>query len=667
DVSETSSSSGEEETIKTSKRGFFARIGGLFKSAFNRIRSRFSTTSVNDAVTKVASHQELAVEYLRCLNVGDARTNFRRGDSYCRTLGDDSHRKFCNTLVQMAMQILQQIRLCQKDRSGTQRRACFFKVKAPLMHPTFVEIGSNLHEEYIEGFVTRAPDFRVVPESAVSQIHHHTRLLNWREILLHSFDIVAIAASNRLWEQTHASLQSLSHHRLVESQRRQAMQQRAFRFHRRQRAILDMPPHPDPVMVGILHELVFKGNVCRHKSDYRARLVREIGDKRVVTTVKEQTKLAFIFWIRSLYSVEECMHPPFLRPSETSPEDEESARESREPGVNSADEAEPAEKLFGAAPSSIQVQNCELVRKLFRLTLESQSEDILSDHFYSDGTGELEASDGDLPQDTSTESGVHPFEGDEVPRRHEESAKLELPLTAEQRVERKAFIESLNAVVSSSATLSVSILLNKSRKGYKVLEFAARSRFVTRMLASFSFKLVLHLFSQTYDLSAIATEVGHSEKYPPGRQTEGLAWHLILKAIREGALPLRTSDVFASSYVQSLGATVEILTGSRNVGNFATQVLVIALNRRRELWRRISQSGLEKKRDDIGGRIDDEEPVAPDIDTRIRRSRRRLTLFRVMASAVLCAFLLAAGAWAIPVLLAVAVVGIAFVATRQNA
>lgn len=664
----------ETDTKKKPKTGLFGRLAKFVGFAFHKISSRFSAATVDEAVAKVTSREELAVEYLRCLNVGDARTNFRRGEAFCRTISDDSHRKFCGTLVQMAMQILRQIQLCQRDRRGTQRRACFFKVKAPLMHPTLVEIGSNLHEEYIEGFMTRAPDFRVVPDSVVSQIHHHFRQLNWREILLHSFDVVAISASNRLWHQTYASLHALSSSRLVEKQRAEARQHRAFRFHRRQQAILEMTPHPDPLLVGILHELVFRGNVCQHKSDYKTRIIREVGGKRVVTTVKEQTKLAFIHWIQSLYSVEECMHPPFLRPSERGPEDEDLARQATAgpvpPSLLSGPPAENAdEKLFHMAPSPIQVQNCELVRTLFRLSFDKSADETNLARTRSESIGD-ESADGESVNDAASENSEPSLEGDEPPKPQEEEETLAVPLTEEQRIARRAFVQSLNTVVSSTATLSASILLNKTGKGYKVLEFVVRSRFVARLLASFAFKLVVHLFSETYDFSAVSAELDHVDKYPRVRSRQETDWwQVVAKTVHNGALPLQMSDVFASSYVQSLGATVEILTGKRNVAAFATQVLVTALRRRRQLWKRMGQSGYGKTRDgDLDRRLGEESESAssPGIGRSISRSRSVLKIFGAVTSAILCSLLIiSAGAWAIPLLIAAAIVAVTFLFPGQ--
>ncbi|PFH35102.1 hypothetical protein BESB_059890 [Besnoitia besnoiti] len=688
------------------KTGILGRLSRFFGFAFHKVRSLFSAPLVEEAAAKVASHDELAVEYLRCLNVGDARSNFRSGEMYCRSLAVDSHKKYCSSLVQMAMQILQEIRLCQKTRRGTQRRACFFKVKAPLMHPTFVEMNTNPREEYIEGFMTRAPEFHVVEDSVVNQIRLHTKNLNWREILRHSFDVVALAATNRLWEKTSRFLADLDSIRILELQKKYLKEQRAVRFHTKQHLILDMNPHPDPLLIGILHELVYKGNVCQNKSDYRTRIVHEVGGKLVATTVKEQTRLAFLRWIQSLYSVDECMHKVFLRPSERGPEDEEENTESlayrylssilkrtaREEGTN--DEAE--DELFHSAPSSIRVQNCELVRLLFRQLAESQRRE--GDAVASQNTSlgkkkraRAQAGNGDAnaagseespATDSSDESEAEEgsaaaAEGGESAgdsqknQKAEEGAEKEMPLTKDARAERRAFIYSLNSVVTANATLCAAVLLNQNAKTFKALTLLVRSRTAMRLLAGLTFKVVVRLFSQNNDFADVNAELNHAEKYKVARGMQvATGWKLLKRRIMQGILSVHTRDVAASSYIANVSATVEVLTGERNVGNFAAQILRAALRKRKLFWReRFKKLGaFEPKEDEESpaerapSNLDDDISSAV-IRRSIRRSRGVAAVFGGITAFLTGALLFTTiGAWSIPLLITVGVVAIAFAA-----
>ncbi|PHJ23204.1 transmembrane protein [Cystoisospora suis] len=563
---DTSSGREEEEnkkelqsSTKPQKKDFFRPITRLFSNAFRSLRSFFTRSRVDEAATKVNSLKELSAEYLRCLNIGNARSNFKRGEAYCHRLSSNSHRRFCSGLVQMAMQLLEDIRNCQQSRRGTHRRACFFTVKAPLMHPTLMELMPNPTEQYIEGFLTRSPNFQVVSLATEKRIDQHMKALDWRGILRHSFDTVTIAASNRLWRETADQVQrarrrvgGLSASRKSRNnKKRRTIESIARRFHETQREILEMGPHADPLFVGLLHAIVYEDNACQSRPDYGARIVRVVRDRQITTSVKEQAKIAFVRFIQSLYSIEECASPPFLLPYEME-DDENSSSGALPTGADGDDEDQ--EEGLETSPSSTtstggtpetsgvhganqthsrpsalrRMQNCELVRRLFNKSLDGrQEEDREEEHnnpakqkrgredkrdggdHHDDGNttttarqkshprpslssgdqlGEGEEGSGD--EADANNSGAVERSSESTPDEMDIEKERERYLTPLQKKERKEFVKYLNAFVTSQATLTAAVALSTPSKTYKVMSFLVRSKVIANLLVKLASKFV---------------------------------------------------------------------------------------------------------------------------------------------------------------------------------
>lgn len=279
-----------------------------------------------------------------------------------------------------------------------------------------------------------------------------------------------------------------------------------------------MGPHADPLFVGLLHAIVYENNVCQSRPDYGARIVRTVGGHQVTTSVKEQAKIAFVRFIQSLYSIEECAHPPFLHQSEMEDEDEQSIPDA--PTGEDNDDEDQGESLGSTStapspsttashrastttnrtdsahhtqatprsPSALRrMQNCELVRRLFNRSLDKKREEETKENPPSgedtERTGEGAAQDksrfNKSPEqvvtnrqssrgDRQSEGGE---EGDEGGTSNEALEKLsewtsknavaeqesERYLTPLQKKERKEYIKYLNAAITSQATLTAAI------------------------------------------------------------------------------------------------------------------------------------------------------------------------------------------------------------------
>lgn len=270
-----------------------------------------------------------------------------------------------------------------------------------------------------------------------------------------------------------------------------------------------MGPHADPLFVGLLQAIVYEDNACQSRPDYGARIVRVVNDRQIKTSVKEQAKIAFVRFIQSLYSIEECASPPFLHPYEMEDDDEASTAGALPTGADGDDEdqGEGLETSPSSAastggtpgtpgvhganqthsrPSALRrMQNCELVRRLFNKSLDMRKEEEEKDQkghnnpTKNKGEGEEEGHGGDdddddtgttkdqesNPQPSSSSGDQLGEEGEansEVIEKSSESAgdvekEGERYFTPVQKKERKEFVRYLNAFVTSQATLTAAV------------------------------------------------------------------------------------------------------------------------------------------------------------------------------------------------------------------